>query len=201
MDAAPRAKVRLRSSRTPLYVATVERTFVPIGVASMTLTRLTPPASTDSTCSGNGIPDMTAWRAGTKLSNTMVVLPDPDTPVTTVMRPIGISRSRGCTVWIRDVRILMAPLSKMDPSRTLSRTMTSSFPERYPPMIDLGSASTAPTVPWQRTVPPSLPEPGPISMSQSADLSALVSWSTRITEFPCSTRSPTMAIIPSRFEG
>ena len=30
----------------------------------------------------------------------MVVLPEPDTPVTTVSRPFGISTSRGFTVWI-----------------------------------------------------------------------------------------------------
>ena len=46
---APRANLRRRSSRTPLYVATVDLTFVPIGVASMTFTRVTHPASSDST--------------------------------------------------------------------------------------------------------------------------------------------------------
>ena len=30
----------------------------------------------------------------------MVVLPEPDTPVTTVSRPFGISTSSGLTVWI-----------------------------------------------------------------------------------------------------
>ena len=31
----------------------------------------------------------------------MVVLPEPDTPVTTVSRPLGMATSSGFTVWIR----------------------------------------------------------------------------------------------------
>ena len=44
--------------------------------------------------------DTVASRAGMRLSSTMVVLPEPDTPVTTVSRPFGISTSSGLTVWI-----------------------------------------------------------------------------------------------------
>ena len=36
--------------------------------------------------------------AGTKLSSTSVVLPEPETPVTAVIRPRGICTSSGCTV-------------------------------------------------------------------------------------------------------
>jgi hypothetical protein len=81
---------RGRSSRTPLYVATVERTLTPIGEASTRWTRLMPAGETERTCRGRSAPSALARRAGTRLSRPRVVLPDPDTPVTAVSRPRGI---------------------------------------------------------------------------------------------------------------
>lgn len=172
-----------------------------MGVASITFTLAMPSASRESTCSGIAPLETLAWIAGTRLSSTIVVFPDPDTPVTTVILPTGILRSRGCTVCIGPVVILIVPRENRDSSAARLRTTGSIPPEMYGPMIEPGSDATCWTVPCDTTVPPFLPAPGPISISQSADLSALTSWSTRMTEFPCSTRSPTMAIMPSRFEG
>ena len=41
-----------------------------------------------------------------------MVLPEPDTPVTTVSRPLGRSTARGFTVWIAPVARWMGPLSE-----------------------------------------------------------------------------------------
>ena len=130
-----------------------------------------------------------------------MVFPEPDTPATTVMHPRGMPTSMGCTVWMADVAMRMAPLENTSPSGTLSRTTTGSSPLRYGAMMDPGSASTSSTVPWDTTVPPPLPAPGPISTIQSAILRALTSWSTMTTELPWSTRSRTISIIPSRLDG
>ena len=76
---------------------------MPMGVASMSLTCAMPSASTARIWAGSALPLIFACSAGIRLSSTMVVLPEPDTPVTTVSRPFGISTSRGFTVWIRSV--------------------------------------------------------------------------------------------------
>ncbi len=76
---------------------------MPMGVASMSFTRWMPGASTAVTCAGSGCPAMTASRPGTRLSRIRVVLPEPDTPVTTVSRPLGMVTARGFTVWIAPV--------------------------------------------------------------------------------------------------
>ena len=73
---------------------------MPMGVASMSLTCAMPSALTDRMCGGSAWPLMPASSAGIRLSSTMVVLPEPDTPVTTVSRPLGIVTSSGLTVWI-----------------------------------------------------------------------------------------------------
>jgi len=79
-------------------VATVERTFAPIGVASMRFARSMPSASIERTCSGGFSPADRALSAGINDSSTIVVLPEPDTPVTATRRPRGISTSSGLTV-------------------------------------------------------------------------------------------------------
>ena len=76
---------------------------MPMGVASMSLTCAIPSASIERIWAGSALPLMTASSAGTRLSSTIVVLPEPDTPVTTVSRPLGISTSSGFTVWMEDV--------------------------------------------------------------------------------------------------
>ena len=73
---------------------------MPMGVASMSFTCRTPAASTAKTCSGSFCSLIAAVRPGTRLSKIRVVLPEPDTPVTAVSRPLGMSTSRGFTVWM-----------------------------------------------------------------------------------------------------
>ena len=60
-----------------------------MGVASMSLTCSMPSAVTALTWDGNA--RGTGSRAGTRLSRISVVLPEPDTPVTTVSLPWGFS--------------------------------------------------------------------------------------------------------------
>ena len=75
-----------------------------------------PPASTALHMGRQGASLPTAAsRPGTRLSRIRVVLPDPDTPVTTVSRPLGRSTSRGFTVWMAPVDRWMFPLGKEVP--------------------------------------------------------------------------------------
>ena len=76
---------------------------MPMGAASMSFTCAMPSARISRMCGGSARPPMLASSAGIRLSSTMVVLPEPDTPVTTVSRPFGMSTSSGWTVWICDV--------------------------------------------------------------------------------------------------
>ena len=85
---------------------------MPIGVASMSFTCAMPSASTALTWGGSGLPAVCAASAGTRLSRISVVLPEPDTPVTTVSRPLGMSTSSGLTVWMASGRKMDAPLGK-----------------------------------------------------------------------------------------
>ena len=57
-----------------------------------------------------------ASRAGARLSRISVVFPEPDTPVTTVSRPLGMSTSRGFTVWIAPVERWMRPWANSAPA-------------------------------------------------------------------------------------
>ena len=82
----------------------------------MSLARVMPPASTPFTWAGRELPAAAAARAGRRLSRIRVVLPDPDTPVTTVSRPLGRSTSRGFTVWMAPVDRWSLPLAKRSPS-------------------------------------------------------------------------------------
>ena len=80
-----------------------------MGVASMSFTRLIPSASTAFTWSGSFLPSIHAERAGTRLSRTNVVFPEPETPVTAVSLPLGILISKGFTVWIAPVERRISP--------------------------------------------------------------------------------------------
>ena len=85
---------------------------MPIGVASTSLACAMPGASTARTCAGSGRPSIVAASAGTRLSRTSVVLPDPDTPVTTLSRPFGNATSSGFTVWMAAVFSRIAPSAR-----------------------------------------------------------------------------------------
>ncbi len=63
---------------------------MPIGVASISFTWEIPAGSTERTWEGRGVFAIAASMPGTRLSRIRVVFPEPETPVTTVRRPLGI---------------------------------------------------------------------------------------------------------------
>ena len=65
----------------------------------------TPSASRSRTCVDCGDLSIRDCKAGINISSTIVVLPEPDTPVTAVSRPRGISTDNGPTVCRRSVSI------------------------------------------------------------------------------------------------
>ena len=89
---------------------------MPMGVASISFTWAMPSASMNFTCSGSLPPPTFAASAGIRLSSTIVVLPEPDTPVTTESRPLGNATDSGCTVWISEVSMRIVPRAKSSSS-------------------------------------------------------------------------------------
>ena len=75
-----------------------------------------------------------ASSAGIRLSSTMVVLPEPDTPVTTVRRPLGISTSSGLTVWMESVERWIVPFAKSVSFSVQQRSFVSAVPARKGPI-------------------------------------------------------------------
>ena len=141
---------------------------MPMGVASMSFTRSIPGASTAFTWAGSGFPAVAASRPGTRLSRISVVLPEPETPVTTVSFPLGSSSVRGFTVWIAPVSRWMAPSANTAPAAARGRSMGWARPDRKGPIWEASLAASSCTVPWATTRPPRAPASGPISMIQSA---------------------------------
>lgn len=84
---------------------------MPIGVASISFTWEIPAGSTERTWEGRGVFAIAASMPGTRLSRIRVVFPEPETPVTTVRRPLGIFTLSGFTVWMAPVEREMAPCS------------------------------------------------------------------------------------------
>ena len=74
-----------------VYVATVERWFLPTGDESTLITFLMPLLVRLVTHSGLALPSFSAFRAGKSESRIKVVFPAPEKPVTEVRRPTGIS--------------------------------------------------------------------------------------------------------------
>ena len=130
----------------------------------------------------------------------MVVLPEPDTPVTTVSRPLGKRTSSGLTVWMGPVERATAPFSNRASGGTGFRR-TSARPARKGPIWDRGFCWMSATVPSAITCPPPAPAPGPISTSQSAWRRIWVSWSTSSTELPSATRSCMTPVRPTMLAG
>ncbi len=81
----------------------------------------------------------------------MVVLPDPDTPVTTVSRPLGNSASSGLTVWICAVEKQMLPLANISSRAAHFLILVSALPERKGPICEAAFSSMAWIVPWAMT--------------------------------------------------
>ena len=138
-----------------------------MGVASMSFTCSMPSASMERTCSGSFFPRISDSSPGIRLSRISVVLPEPDTPVTTVSFPFGISTSRGFTVWISDVESRIFPSLNIPDKEACSRRWVSAEPERKGPIMEPGFPDREAGVPSAMTRPPSAPAPGPISMIQS----------------------------------
>ena len=167
----------------------------------MRFARSMPAASRTRTWAGGFSPAAAALSAGTRLSSTSVVLPEPDTPVTAVSRPRGTSTARGFTVWSASVSKWMRPRSNTWAASARARTCTVRAPDRNGPMSESGSASISGTEPCAITRPPAAPAPGPISTMQSVSLRMRASWSTITTELPSARRSRMTSTRPSTFTG
>ena len=116
------------------------------------------------------------------VSFTSVLLPEPDTPVTTVMRPTGI-----CT-FTRFKLLPRAPLISSTSCGSNGRRSEGSGisrrPDRYCPVNDAGFAQICFGVPCATTWPPCTPAPGPRSTTWSAARIASRSCSTTSTVLP-----------------
>ena len=172
-----------------------------MGVASMSFTRRMPGASTSRTWPGSFSPAVAASSPGMRLSSTMVVFPEPETPVTTVSLPWGMATSKGFTVWMAPVAKRMAPRWNRSFSAARWRTSTWASPVRKGPIWEAGQRPSSSTVPWATTWPPLAPASGPISSIQSASRKIWVSWSTSSTELPSATKSSITLVSPTMLEG
>ena len=178
------AKARRSISITPEYVASVERTLMPIGVESTMRTRSTPAGSIEVTCAGSGRSSVHASIAGTSDSRIIVVLPEPETPVTAVSRPRGIATSRACTVWIGAVAM-----------RSHVRSVADSPPIAYWPASPSDTASIARFRPLteSETLPvpsnsPTTPGTGPVQSDGNGGITAR----SRTTDASRPVRNPAM---------
>ena len=61
-------------------------------------------------------------------------LPEPDTPDTTVRRPLGISTSSGLTVWMESVERWIVPFAKSASFSVQQRSFVSAVPARKGPI-------------------------------------------------------------------
>ena len=126
---------------------------MPMGVASISLTRPMPCASTARTCSGSLAPRMAASSAGIRLSKISVVLPEPETPVTTVRRPLGMRTSSGLTVWSAAVASRIVPSANICSRATAGRSRSFCAPgPRKGPISERPLAASAGTVPLRQNV-------------------------------------------------
>ncbi len=96
-----------------------------------------------------------------KISFTSEDFPDPDTPVTQVSVPRGMSTSMPRRLFSAAPRTVS---SFPPPRRRVSGTAIYRFPLRYCPVRDAGSAATSSGVPAAMIRPPWTPAPGPTSM-------------------------------------
>ena len=129
----------------------------------MRFARVMPALRTDLTCAGSALSAAAAFSAGIRLSSTMVVLPEPETPVTAVRRPFGSFTVRSRTVWMGVVSISIVPFAKSVSFGARSRVRTGSAPVRNPAILEPGVRMMSSMVPCAMTVPPSFPASGPIS--------------------------------------
>ncbi len=126
--------------------------------------------------------------AAARTSLTSVLLPEPDTPVTTVSRPTGKRASTSRRLLARASRTV-----RKVPSLFLvfASLVTRIFRARYGPVRETegGAAMRAAGGPWKRSCPPSVPAWGPSSMISSAMRMVSSSCSTTRTVLPRSRSS------------
>ena len=96
------------------------------------------------------MPAVCAASAGTRLSRISVVLPEPDTPVTTVSRPLGMSTFSGLTVWMASVERWMRPSANSSAAGRF-RGAALPCPPRNGPIWDAGFPARSATVPSAMT--------------------------------------------------
>ena len=179
---------------------------MPMGVASMSLT-LRDARRVDRRGRGRAgrRRAICASSAGTRLSSTRVVLPEPETPVTTVSRPLGMSTSSGFTVWMAAGGQANAARLRTVSSALGARPHAVSSPCRRETARSArrDCSQCAATVPCAITwPPPGARLPGPSPSIQSASLQSIcVSWSTSTTELPSATRSCITPVRPTMLAG
>ena len=151
------------SSKTPVYVAGLDRGVRPMGLWSMF-----------TTLSKNSMPSMPPHLPGRvfmrfssapsflkRISLTRDDFPLPETPVTTVKVPRGKETSMFLRLFSRAPRTVR---NFPFPCRLRAGTSMRLRPLRYCPVRELGSAMTSSGVPAETTSPPWTPAPGPMSM-------------------------------------
>ena len=113
-------------------------------------------------------------------SFTRLLLPLPDTPVTQVNTPRGISTSMPFRLLAR------APRTRKNRSlcRRWAGTGMHRRPDRNWPVMESGLAMISSGVPWATTWPPCSPAPGPISTIWSAESMVSSSCSTTMRVLP-----------------
>ena len=156
------AKTSLMSSNTPVYVAGLERGVLPIGDWSISIILSNWSIPLISSCSpGLTLELLIVWANdlyNTSLTNEL--LPDPETPVTTVITDNGISTSTSFKL------LLFAPfidILRFVISLRCSGTSIRFLPLKYWPVKDFLSFITFLGVPLETISPPWLPAPGPTS--------------------------------------
>ena len=99
--------------------------------------------------------------AAYSVSMVSVDLPEPETPVTQVRRPMGISAVTFCRLFsVAPTMRIVLPFSG---ARRLVGSGICRVPERYCPVRLLGLARMSSGVPLAMTSPPWMPAPGPMS--------------------------------------
>ena len=123
---------------------------------------------------------------GYKVLLIRVDLPEPETPVTQVIRPIGMVKLTFCRL------LPLAPRMRSCLAGFCGRrrvgTAIPSLPDRYWPVMEASLLRISSRLPWAITWPPWTPAPGPISTIWSAARIASSSCSTTITVLPISRR-------------
>ena len=119
-----------------------------------------------------------------KISFTKELFPEPETPVTQVITPIGILTE----IFFRLFSLAPVMLSHPLGPRLTSGTGICFLPLKYCPVADSGICIISRAVPWATTSPPWEPAPGPMSTMWSASSMVSSSCSTTISVLPRSRR-------------